>query len=678
MILSDNPKRACIYFIWDKDGIIDDYVVYQINDLKKNVDFLHCVINGNLKPEGLRILSEIADEVFVRENKGNDIGAYKAAIEHIGWKKLSGFDEIILTNNTCFGPVYPFKEVFDWAKKKDIDFWGLTYDEKTDWLHSTDYLHYNEAKLHIQSYFYVFRKPLLGSELLKEFFEEIPDNASYVESGCFYEYALPGYFEEKGYKGAVYCTPEEETETSAKENGKKAKKPEKTVLTAKPADDEEDDFWGPEPDDEEEKKDKTDNNYALLHNPVELLKKYRMPLFKKRSFIHHYTDILNNSGGEAAVRLIKFIENETDYDMDMVWQNILRTGNLADIVRCVHLNRVLPENVIINSGKRPPMKLGVVYHAFYEDQFEENLIYLKNFPAGTNILVSTDTEEKKKLLGDILKKLGISARIILSENRGRDVSVLLVGASDFVSGCDLVCFAHDRDIFKERPYGIKRSCLYRTNKNIFATKEYVANVIDMFAKEKRLGIAFPTAPNHGYLLYHMGDGWFGNFSNTSRLLKELGANVKMNEHSLCVAPIETCFWFRPAALKKLFDGPKKKGWSYKNFPSEPNRWDSTIVHAISRSFAYFAQDAGYYPVYLYNSDYAAIEFTNLEFGKVGSIEMREWCDKNAMNAIGYTEANAKNDGSAVNAAVVDIKSKHPVMWKILFPIRIVLRKILKL
>ncbi|MDR1000019.1 MAG: rhamnan synthesis F family protein, partial [Clostridiales bacterium] len=160
MILSDNLKRACIYCIYDRDGVIDDYIIYQLNDLRKNIAFLHCVINGRLTPDGRRKLEAIADEVWVRENKGLDIIAHKKAIEHIGWDELEKYDELVLANDTCFGPIYPFKECFDWAKERDLDFWGLTWGSKADWLGTREYLHYNDAEIHVQSYFIAVRKPL--------------------------------------------------------------------------------------------------------------------------------------------------------------------------------------------------------------------------------------------------------------------------------------------------------------------------------------------------------------------------------------------------------------------------------------------------------------------------------------------------------------------------------------
>ncbi|MCH5195600.1 MAG: rhamnan synthesis protein F [Oscillospiraceae bacterium] len=648
MRLSNEPKRACIYFLYDKDGIVDDYVICQLLDIKKNVSFLHCVVNGELSDDGRKKVSEIVDELYERENKGNDIGAYKAALEYIGWEKLSKYDELVILNNTCFGPVYPFSEVFDWAAEKDIDFWGLTMDTKSNWLGTTDYLHYNKSEHHLQSYFIVFRRPLLGSDFLTEFFREIPDDTSYITSGCFFEYAFPGYFEERGYKWDVYC---------------------KT----------------------------NDYDYPLLFAPASLLRDFRMPLFKKRSFFHHYTDVLNHSGGEATAELIGYLENETDYDMKMVWKSVLRTGSLSDIVRCSQLERVLSSRAIVKEYK-PDYKVGVVYHAYYPDLFDESLDYLSNFPKGTKMLITTNTDEKKCLLSEKLAEKKVNAEIKVIENRGRDVSSLLVGAADFINDFDLICFAHDKKSTQIKPGGVGRSWQYKLNQNMFATDVYVQNVIGVFEEEPCLGIAFPSPPNHSFYPYNLGNGWLSNYHNTKKLLDKFGVNVKTNEHTLCVAPMGTCFWFRPEALKKLFGGYSGNGWSFSDFPREPNRYDQTLLHAIERAYAYFAQDAGYYPVYLYNSEYAPIEFTNLEFSKTGSTDMRMWVDRLAMTAISYSkneEQGARmNDDSVVTAPYNQItnygvkqsllhlayalRCKYPRFWAFMLPIRRLGQKILRI
>jgi rhamnosyltransferase len=589
MILSDNPKRVCIYSIYDKDGIIDDYIVYQLSDLRENVVFLYCVVNGKLTPDGRKKLESVSDEVYVRENKGNDIGAYKAAIEYIGRGKLSTFDELVLMNSTCFGPVYHFKECFIWAAARDIDFWGLTWDIKTDWPGTNDYLHYDNRSAHIQPYFLVIRKSLLGlgCRFLTDLFDEVPNECGHIQSDYIFKCAYPDYFEDKGYKGEVYCD------------------------------------------------DGDDCNYPLLHSPVRLLRDKRMPIFKKCSFFHHYTNVLNNTAGEATVCLIRFIEKETDYNMNLVWESILRTSSLSDIVRCAQLNRVLPRDIRVNRKNAGGLKVGLVYHAHYEDLFDEDISYILNFPSGTDVLITTNTEEKKSLLDEKLQKSGCKGKVAVIENCGRDVSSLLVGAAGFVFDYDLICFAHDKKSTQVAPYSVGRSWAWKINENMFASEEYVQNVIDLFASEERLGIAFPPYPNHSVYAYSIGNGWTGNFKNTERLLNDFGVNVKINEHALCVAPLGTCFWFRPKALKKLFAGYNGKGWSYKDFPREPNRTDQTILHAIERAYAYFAQDAGYYPVFLYNDKFTEIELTNLEFNKTGSSEMRAWVEALAMEAVGH-------------------------------------------
>jgi len=650
MKLDASAKRICIYFFYDRDGIVDKYVSHQLKDLRKNVDYIHCVVNGTLTSSGRKTLEEVTDQIQIRENRGNDVGAYKAALNYIGWEVLREYQELVLTNNTNFGPVYPFRTVFDWAKDQDVDFWGLTWDQKGMWKEKNKGPHRNSRDTFYNSCFLALRTPLFGSKLLIDFLDEIPDDATYLVSGMYFEHAFPGYFEDRGYTGAVFC-------------------------------------------------DTTDDyNYPMLHNPVRLLQEYRMPLFKKRSFFHHYTDTLYNTTGEATAQLIRYLEEETDYDMDLVWDAILRTRNLADIVRCAQLRRVLPRDLYVNPGAKNNLKIGVVYHAYYPDLFDEDIAYIDNFPKDAGVLITTNTEEKKLLLEEKLKKIGRKGTVIQIANRGRDVSSLLVGAADFVFDYDLVCFGHDKKSEHTRPQSVGRSWAYKVNENVFATKEYVANVIDLFAKEKRLGIAFPPYPNHN-VYCNMNTAWTVNFANTARLLKDLGANVNIHEKTWCVAPLGTCFWFRPEALKKLFMGYNDKGWEYTDFPREPNRNDETLLHAVERSYAYFAQDAGFYPAFIYNNKLAEIELTNLEFNLSGSAEMRAWVDSMALDAVGYANIEEffkkpieeitseeiiqyhneqRNYGikESLKHLAFAIRCKYPRFWALMLPIRRIGQKVL--
>lgn len=71
MILdSANAKRLILYFMYDKDGIVDDYVPYMLRELKKIQTEILVVCNGKLTRESREKLQEVTPNVLVRENKG--------------------------------------------------------------------------------------------------------------------------------------------------------------------------------------------------------------------------------------------------------------------------------------------------------------------------------------------------------------------------------------------------------------------------------------------------------------------------------------------------------------------------------------------------------------------------------------------------------------------------------
>ena len=643
MILSGSPKRACIYFIYDKDGIIDDYIVYQLKDLRENIAFMHCVINGRLTPDGRKKLEAIADEVYVRENKEMDVGAYKAAIEYIGWDKLGEFDELVLMNNTCFGPVYPFKECFDWAAAQDIDFWGLTMGICEMHNFPKEYAAYAFAREHIQSYFLVVRKTLLCSQDFRRFMESRPEIGSYSDSGLYYENVFTNYFRIRGYSFATYCDCTE-------------------LL-------------------------KLHNNPVMIF-PLQLTLEYKCPVFKKKLFTESYTDLLTQCVGQPAQEILEFLDSSSSYSADLIWQHLLRTQDLSVMVRNCHLVRILPRDYTLPLPKTD-LSIGVIFHAYYPDLFDKTIEYLSCFPKNVSFLITTNSEDKKILFDKKFTKSGYSFETRVIENRGRDMSALLVGAVDFVNKYDVICFAHDKKTTQQSPGSVGLSWAYELSENMFGKAEYIENIISLFAKEHRLGIAFPPYPLHNDYS-GLSTGWVGNYEATKKLLNEFNIEVPTHPQTLCVAPLGTNFWFRSKALKKIFD----IGWSYKNFPREPITTDGTILHAIERTFAYFAQDAGYYPAFIMNDIYARIEFTNLEIQKVGSQQMHSWLHISKMEAI-YNKSveqiaqqdeityvpsqqeilayHASNINYGVKHALkmlaIALRIKYPRMWGVLLPLR---------
>ena len=63
-------KRLAIYFFYDKDGVVDDYIPFLLKDLNENVNELLIVCNGQLTIEGRKKFNELTSHILVRDNIG--------------------------------------------------------------------------------------------------------------------------------------------------------------------------------------------------------------------------------------------------------------------------------------------------------------------------------------------------------------------------------------------------------------------------------------------------------------------------------------------------------------------------------------------------------------------------------------------------------------------------------
>ena len=74
-------KRLMIYFFYDKDGIVDDYVPYFLEKFKPYCEEICTVVNGTVTDDSRKKLEKYSNIVLERENTGFDSGAYKHGIK---------------------------------------------------------------------------------------------------------------------------------------------------------------------------------------------------------------------------------------------------------------------------------------------------------------------------------------------------------------------------------------------------------------------------------------------------------------------------------------------------------------------------------------------------------------------------------------------------------------------
>lgn len=60
------PKRIAIYVIYDKDGILDNYRVYYLKELRKVTDTIVAIVSGTLTPESRDQLETLVDDICVQ------------------------------------------------------------------------------------------------------------------------------------------------------------------------------------------------------------------------------------------------------------------------------------------------------------------------------------------------------------------------------------------------------------------------------------------------------------------------------------------------------------------------------------------------------------------------------------------------------------------------------------
>ncbi|MCQ4775946.1 rhamnan synthesis F family protein, partial [Lacrimispora saccharolytica] len=54
-------------------------------------------------------------------------------------------------------------------------------------------------------------------------------------------------------------------------------------------------------------------------------KNRKCPIFKRRSFFQDYNVVLDATLGQGARELYEYLRDNQLYDVDMIWENILRT-----------------------------------------------------------------------------------------------------------------------------------------------------------------------------------------------------------------------------------------------------------------------------------------------------------------------------------------------------------------
>ncbi len=558
-----NVKRICIYYFSDPDGIADGCTEAYLSGLKPHVDRFAIVSGGPLTEDSRALFRRFTEDVLELEEPVREIWAYRTAMKNLGWSTLESFDEVILTSSALLGPVRPFAEMFEAMDAQEKpDFWGITTvgEQDTD---RKEFKTYGCIPEHISFHFIVFRRRFLKQQSLRDYFDRMPEPADRDEPVGHLEACFTRLFSCRGFHWAVYVpTPGGSAYTS---------------------------------------------DYLIMA-PVQALRESRCPVFDRASFSTPQIRYIRESLGEQPWELFRYLKTETDYDTETLLDDLIRTGYQDDIARTLRLTYVLPSEEALCEGKTE-LRVATVMHLYFMDLLPDSVHYAASLPPEADIYITTSKEENVEPIREAFSVLPNRVEVRIIENRGRDVSSLLIGAADLQEKYDLICFFHDKKTLQLKPQMVGRGFAYTVSESVLSTPAYVRNVIRCFENDPRLGILSPNIPNHADFLYVLCFQWGYNFNNVKALTEELGMHVPLSDRHPPVAPLGTIFWYRTAALRPLF----ARTWHYEDFPPEPNENDGTLLHALERSYALAAQAAGYYAGRVAPDHLASLELDNLRF-----------------------------------------------------------------
>lgn len=203
---SRRPTRLAIFVHYDTMNRVGAADMHLIRSLASVTSRLVVVSNSNLDEDDVRRVRLYSGEVLIRPNEGLDFAAWRDAIRHLGWEYLWSFDELLLINNSCFGPVSSFHDMFAAMEADPADFWGISSFPESPCSDRPEAaaLPGRDIPFHLQSYFMLFRRRVVKSSAFYNFWRGVENKESLVDVVASYEVQMTRKLLQAGFTTATW------------------------------------------------------------------------------------------------------------------------------------------------------------------------------------------------------------------------------------------------------------------------------------------------------------------------------------------------------------------------------------------------------------------------------------------------------------------------------------------
>jgi lipopolysaccharide biosynthesis protein len=176
-------KRLAIFAHYDGHAEVKRYITFYLEALREHCTDITFVSTAPLPEAELAKVRPYCGTTLLMENVGFDFGMWKHALDRT---EAGDFDEIVLTNSSIFGPLWSLGPAFERMTRSSCDFWGMTDNLEIAW--------------HIQSYFLVFKRPVLVSSAWKAFWSAVLPYRDKAQVIRCYEVGLTIYLVENAFR----------------------------------------------------------------------------------------------------------------------------------------------------------------------------------------------------------------------------------------------------------------------------------------------------------------------------------------------------------------------------------------------------------------------------------------------------------------------------------------------
>lgn len=183
-------QRVAVFTSFSENGMLPAQVIPYLEGLKQVTSAIIVVCDNDFLPSEKDKLSRLATHVITGRHGEYDFGFYQSGA---AWAQLTGLlhdaDDLILCNDSCFGPIRSFEPMFKVMDARNHDFWSVTDSQ--------------EISYHLQSYFLVFSRDVFQSTIFTDFLAGIKEQAHVQEKNKEYELGLTKVLIDTGFKAGA-------------------------------------------------------------------------------------------------------------------------------------------------------------------------------------------------------------------------------------------------------------------------------------------------------------------------------------------------------------------------------------------------------------------------------------------------------------------------------------------